>query len=111
MSAPNETSETTSLTSTSPLALPAPDVSGSSQTLTIGQTIRLDELGPMIVNSDGVCRFCFSVCLDVMWKRNALQTLSRIENWRNMAPQEQERTIRVLGARNKQAMLTVPDLA
>ncbi|KAF8509971.1 hypothetical protein JB92DRAFT_2942886 [Gautieria morchelliformis] len=35
----------------------------------------------MVVNSDG--------------------TLSRIANWKGMSPHEQERTMRVLGARNK----------
>lgn len=109
MSASKEASETTS-TSTSPLALPAPDVLDNSQTLTIDQTIRLDELGPMIVNSDGV-RVSISLStksFDVKWKCNLLQTISRIANWKSMTPQEQERTIRVIGARNKQAMLIIP---
>ncbi|KAF8591726.1 hypothetical protein K439DRAFT_1320250, partial [Ramaria rubella] len=70
------------VSSTIPLALPSPDASGSAKTLTIDQTIKLDELGPMVVNSDG--------------------TLSRISNWKNLTQQEQERTIRVIGARNKQ---------
>ncbi|KAF8519373.1 hypothetical protein BU17DRAFT_47818 [Hysterangium stoloniferum] len=67
--------------SSTPLALPAPDPSDSTKTLMVDQTIRLDELGPMIVNSDG--------------------TLSRIANWKNLTSHEQERTMRVLGARNK----------
>ncbi|CAA7262651.1 unnamed protein product [Cyclocybe aegerita] len=46
-----------------------------------GQSIKLDELGPMVVNSDG--------------------TLSRIANWVSMTDLERERTLRVLSARNK----------
>jgi len=46
-----------------------------------GSSIKLDDLGPMVVNSDG--------------------TLSRIANWSNMTEVEQARTLRVLSARNK----------
>ncbi|KAF9555656.1 hypothetical protein CPC08DRAFT_622203, partial [Agrocybe pediades] len=45
------------------------------------QKITLDDLGPMVVNSDG--------------------TLSRIANWQNMTDAERERTLRVLSARNR----------
>ncbi|EAU87750.1 hypothetical protein CC1G_11028 [Coprinopsis cinerea okayama7 len=44
-------------------------------------TVRLDALGPMVVNRDG--------------------TLSRIANWDKMTEDEKERTLRVLSARNK----------
>jgi hypothetical protein len=98
-----EASQSTNSPSTSPLALPAPDVSASEQTHTIVQTIRLDELGPMVVNSDGVCRIFSASVVDLDHKCNDLQTLSRIANWKGMSPHEQERTMRVLGARNKQA--------
>jgi len=64
-----------------PLALPAHDPLDSTKTLVVNQTIKLDELGPMVINSDG--------------------TISRIANWNDMTSQEQERTMRVLGARNK----------
>lgn len=35
-----------------PLALPAPE--SGAQTLEVGSTVKLDRLGPMVVNSDGV---------------------------------------------------------
>jgi len=76
----------------SPLLLPAPESnpdlesSGTGATKlhldsTTVQTVKLDELGPLVVNSDG--------------------TLSRIANWQNMTEAERERTLRVLSARNK----------
>ncbi|KAF8890709.1 hypothetical protein BD779DRAFT_1438236, partial [Infundibulicybe gibba] len=43
--------------------------------------IQLDELGPMVVNSDG--------------------TLSRISNWSQLTEAERDRTLRVLSARNR----------
>ncbi|KIJ05369.1 hypothetical protein PAXINDRAFT_24178, partial [Paxillus involutus ATCC 200175] len=43
--------------------------------------VKLDNLGPMVVNSDG--------------------TLSRIANWENMTEGERERTTRVVAARNR----------
>ncbi|WWC87361.1 uncharacterized protein L201_002250 [Kwoniella dendrophila CBS 6074] len=48
------------------------------QTLDLGEgnVIKLDKLGPMIINSDG--------------------TLSRIQNWQDLHPIEQERTVRLL---------------
>lgn len=63
-------------------ALPAPgegasqlDVSGE------GDSVKLDHLGPMVVNSDG--------------------TLSRITNWDQMTDMEKANTLRVLKKRNK----------
>ncbi|WVQ76598.1 hypothetical protein IAR50_006270 [Cryptococcus sp. DSM 104548] len=41
-----------------------------------GNVVKLDKLGPMIINSDG--------------------TLSRIQNWQDLHPIEQERTVRLL---------------
>ena len=52
-----ETPETPTSTSSNPLlALPAPEASASrgSKVLEMDQTISLDDLGPMVVNSDGV---------------------------------------------------------
>ncbi|KAJ7737873.1 hypothetical protein DFH07DRAFT_90437 [Mycena maculata] len=46
-----------------------------------GSAVKLNDLGPMVVNSDG--------------------TLSRISNWSNLTEAEKERTLRVLSARNK----------
>ncbi|KAJ7742098.1 hypothetical protein B0H14DRAFT_2988794 [Mycena olivaceomarginata] len=46
-----------------------------------GPAVKLDDLGPLVVNSDG--------------------TLSRIANWATLTAAEQANTIRVLAARNK----------
>ncbi|KAJ7468687.1 hypothetical protein FB451DRAFT_379174 [Mycena latifolia] len=51
------------------------------QLYTGGPAVKIEDLGPMVVNSDG--------------------TLSRISNWSNMTEAEKERTLRVLSARNK----------
>ncbi|KJA22147.1 hypothetical protein HYPSUDRAFT_41289 [Hypholoma sublateritium FD-334 SS-4] len=79
-------------TSPTPLVLPVPNaaadvITPAPATGTIdlgaepGQSIALDALGPMVVNTDG--------------------TLSRIANWAQMTPPERERTLRVLSARNR----------
>ena len=44
-------------------------------------TVKLDHLGPLVVNQDG--------------------TLSRISNWEQMADIEKKNTLRVLGKRNQ----------
>lgn len=75
---PSQTSST--------LPLPAPptdqtqqlDVSGG------GGSIKLDHLGPLVVNQDG--------------------TLSRIANWEHMTEIERRNTLRVLGKRNQLRM-------
>ncbi|CAJ2510820.1 Uu.00g064450.m01.CDS01 [Anthostomella pinea] len=46
-----------------------------------GDGVKLDHMGPMVVNADG--------------------TLSRIANWGEMAAVERENTLRILGRRNK----------
>jgi len=66
------------------LILPGPDPSKDSFTkldTSSGKSVKLDELGPMVVNTDG--------------------TLSRIANWMQMTDMERERTLRLLSARNK----------
>ncbi|KAJ7583785.1 hypothetical protein C8J56DRAFT_951792, partial [Mycena floridula] len=69
--------------SDSQLLLPGPgDVASEpAEQVEIGSVVKLDVLGPMVVNSDG--------------------TLSRIANWANLTDAEKERTVRVLSARNK----------
>ncbi|KAM6477828.1 hypothetical protein HDV62DRAFT_394818 [Trichoderma sp. SZMC 28011] len=84
----NSSSSTSSTESSSRNALPAPgsnnenvttiDVSGS------GTTVKLDALGPMVVNVDG--------------------TMSRISNWDKMADIEKENTLRIIGKRNQQRL-------
>ncbi|PYH41822.1 uncharacterized protein BP01DRAFT_360020 [Aspergillus saccharolyticus JOP 1030-1] len=54
------------------------DVSGD------GSSVKLDHLGPLVVNQDG--------------------TLSRISNWEQMTEIERRNTLRVLGKRNKLRM-------
>lgn len=49
-----------------------------------GSTVKLDHLGPLVVNQDG--------------------TMSRISNWGQMTEMEKKSTLRVLGKRNKQRM-------
>ncbi|KAG1821418.1 hypothetical protein EV424DRAFT_836214 [Suillus variegatus] len=68
--------------SATPLLI-APPANDDAKQVTLGssETIKLDALGPMVVNSDG--------------------TLSRIANWENMTKEEKERTIRVVAARNR----------
>ncbi|KAF3176049.1 hypothetical protein TWF225_009150 [Orbilia oligospora] len=69
------------------LALPAPQLQTevakeAAKKLEVGaEALKLDHLGPLVVNSDG--------------------TLSRIQNWPNMTPYERERTIHILGKRNR----------
>ena len=61
-----------------PLALPASD---GAQSVTVGgEAVAMEELGPIVINTDG--------------------TTSRITNWPEMTPAEQEKTRRVIVARN-----------
>ncbi|KIO20279.1 hypothetical protein M407DRAFT_30071 [Tulasnella calospora MUT 4182] len=65
-----------------PLLLEAPSDNGAQQELEVGgTTVKLDRLGPLVVNSDG--------------------TLSRIANWEDMTEIEKERTYRILLKRNQ----------
>ncbi|KAJ1325049.1 hypothetical protein MN608_09758 [Microdochium nivale] len=70
-----------------PLPLPGPSSSSSSSsgattTLTVdGEGVRLDHLGPLVVNVDG--------------------TMSRISNWDKMAAIERDNTLRIIGKRNQ----------
>jgi hypothetical protein len=65
--------------------LSLPSASSDPQTTTIdmsagGNTVKLDHLGPLVVNKDG--------------------SLSRIENWSQMSEVEKQNTVRILGKRN-----------
>ncbi|KAK0189746.1 hypothetical protein F5146DRAFT_637787 [Armillaria mellea] len=64
-----------------PLRLSAPSDKSDVTQVGFGSTVKLDDLGPMVVNSDG--------------------TLCRVANWANMTEKEKETTLRVLSARNK----------
>lgn len=81
MSNLNNTSDTVSQSS-APLGLPAPsDVPTSTEP---NNVIKLDHLGPMVVNSDG--------------------TISRIANWQNLSDIEKERSLKLLAKRNNTRM-------
>lgn len=67
--------------------LPAPGESSTPTTLDVsgdGTTVKLDHLGPLVVNVDG--------------------TMSRIGNWSEMAEIERQNTVRIIGRRNKQRL-------
>ena len=66
-----------------PPVLGLPSATGDPTQVTVnGGSVSLqDELGPLVVNENG--------------------TLSRIANWAEMTPIERERTVRILGKRNK----------
>jgi hypothetical protein len=66
------------------LALPETPSSDATQKLEVGTTVKLDHLGPMVVNQDG--------------------TLSRISNWETMGEMEKKNTVRIIGKRNKQRL-------
>lgn len=69
--------------SINPLVLALPLATGDPTKVTVnGASVSLeDEMGPLVVNADG--------------------SLSRISNWSEMTPIERERTISILGKRNK----------
>ncbi|WFC97262.1 hypothetical protein MBRA1_003929 [Malassezia brasiliensis] len=61
-----------------PLALPS---TSDAPSVGLGEQVKLDKLGPVVVNSDG--------------------TLARLPNWDKMTPDEQQRTVRILAKRNQ----------
>ncbi|KAF4536117.1 Fungal specific transcription protein [Lasiodiplodia theobromae] len=67
------------------LPLPAPEEPGAALKLDLGgDGVKLDALGPMVVNTDG--------------------SLSRIANWDRMAEIEKRNTLRIIGKRNKERL-------
>lgn len=70
------------------LPLPEPKAGNATQLdVGSGQGVKLDHLGPMVVNRDG--------------------TLSRIANWEHMSDIERRNTLRILGKRNQLRMETL----
>ena len=66
-----------------PLPLPGPSDDTHTTKLDMssgGSTVKLDHMGPLVVNKDG--------------------TLSRISNWGEMSEIERQNTLRILGKRN-----------
>lgn len=88
------TTETTSNTATpaddksQQTRLPLPEPPSGSDAIELdvssGNAVKLDHLGPMVVNRDG--------------------TLSRIANWEQMSEMERRNTLRILGKRNQLRM-------
>eukprot|EP01039_Chlorochromonas_danica_P001806 gene1806-1973_t len=64
-----------------PLLPPVSDNSEGYRKLSLGDTLKLDDLGPIIINPDGTTR--------------------RIANWANLTKFEQDNTWRLISARNK----------
>ena len=82
-----------------PLSLPAPSDVDTIK-LELNQTLRLDRLGPMIINSDGV-RFRSQALFYSPDPTMLAQTVSRISNWAEMSQIERDRTMRILVKRNQ----------
>ncbi|WZH46278.1 uncharacterized protein QYS62_007352 [Fusarium acuminatum] len=77
-----------------PLPLPAPEQDSSAAdkgdgvtSLRVGESVRLDAMGPLVVNTDG--------------------TMGRIGNWAGMTEGEKAQTLKLLGRRNKQRLDTI----
>lgn len=83
-----QSSETSSASSDKqPLPLPEPGQDGDNKTISLdvgGEGVRLDHMGPLVVNADG--------------------TMSRISNWAEMSDIERDNTLRILGKRNQQRL-------
>lgn len=76
-------------TNKTPLPLPAPEHAAADQgdgvtSLRVGESVKLDAMGPLVVNTDG--------------------TMGRIGNWAGMTEHERAQTLRLLGKRNKERM-------
>ncbi|KAI1381150.1 hypothetical protein F4677DRAFT_402298 [Hypoxylon crocopeplum] len=78
----NENEQHEASSQKTPLPLPEPTQAGDVTQLPVGgEGVKLDHLGPLVVNEDG--------------------TMSRIANWTEMAEIERQNTLRILGKRNK----------
>lgn len=89
MSSDSQDSSSSSSKPASREALPAPGSHGGEDVTTLdvsgsGTTVKLDALGPLVVNVDG--------------------TMSRISNWDKMAEIERQNTLRIIGKRNQQRL-------
>lgn len=95
----SSSSETTTTAAAKPLALALPsskttstsETSEATTSLNVnGDAVKLDHLGPVVVNQDG--------------------TLSRINNWAEMSEIERTNTLRVLGKRNQARLERVREM-
>ena len=78
---PQNSQDASAKPSPAPLPLPEPSSANATQLNVNGEGVKLDHLGPLVVNKDG--------------------TLSRIANWDKMAEIERQNTLRILGKRNQ----------
>jgi hypothetical protein len=81
---------TSSTLASKPLPLPAPHDNSTPTQLDVsgdGTTVKLDYLGPVVVNQDG--------------------SLGRISNWDQMSDIERKNTVRVLGKRHAARLATL----
>ena len=78
---PQNSQDASANPSPAPLPLPEPSSANATQLNVNGEGVKLDHLGPLVVNKDG--------------------TLSRIANWDKMAEIERQNTLRILGKRNQ----------
>jgi hypothetical protein len=87
-SSAQQTAEAAGTDKQHPLPLPEPPKDGGENkpiSLDVGgEGVRLDHMGPLVVNQDG--------------------TMSRINNWAEMSDIERENTLRILGKRNQQRL-------
>lgn len=83
-STPEAAQSGTASTTSLPLPEPSKDTTATTLDMGSGQGVKLDHLGPMVVNKDG--------------------TLSRIANWEQMSDIERRNTLRILGKRNQLRM-------
>lgn len=67
--------------------LPPPEPNSGLPTIRLGETIRLEEMGPIILNTDGSTR--------------------RIENWDSLTEREKEVTWRRISKRNEERRLAL----
>ena len=82
------------------LPLPEPDHNNDVISLEIGGAqIKLDKLGPVVIQSDGLCHGydLLSLCLNLF-----TGTMTQIANWDQMTPDEQQLTLRKISQRNAQ---------
>ncbi|KAM5351914.1 hypothetical protein ACJ41O_004637 [Fusarium nematophilum] len=89
-SSSSSSSSSSKSTDKKPLPLPGPEQDTAASRgddvteLRVGESVRLDALGPLVVNADG--------------------SMARVGNWAGMTAGEREATLRLLGRRNKQRL-------
>ncbi|KAH7872642.1 uncharacterized protein C8R40DRAFT_1173393 [Lentinula edodes] len=98
MSSAETASQNTSPPSSTGLLPAPPDAATKNLEVGSGQKVLLDELGPMVVNSNGTLSRIASKSTDSSDLRD---TTTSSTHWSTMTEAEQKRTLRVLGSRNQ----------